>query len=202
MTPISKYTTHKTVSIRWTGRLCLFNFKSNIFRWCLVEAKDNKVPHHTMLTHWTCIQRTRLHLLSTGPFTHSISEYLLDWVDGQSSLLLIRSQLLCYWSGVSSSVITTVHRGFCPLPSSWTRPDAPCGRAALFVCVERLEMAESRDQSDNLGLQMRVRRHWNTETARKWSRELLTTRSCRWDTSRTRRGRIYRTRFGFSKLVS
>lgn len=43
--------------------------------------------------------------------------------------------------------------------SSGTRPDAPCARAALFVCVERLEMAESRDQSDNLGLQTRVRRH-------------------------------------------
>lgn len=53
----------------------------------------------------------------------------------------------------------------CPPP--WTRLDAPRARAALFVCVERLEMAESRDQSDNLGLQTRVRRHWNTETTHK-----------------------------------
>ncbi|KAK2856024.1 hypothetical protein Q5P01_004759 [Channa striata] len=41
------------------------------------------------------------------------------------------------------------------LPPSRTRPYAARARAALFVCVEMLEMAESSDRSDNLGLQTR-----------------------------------------------
>lgn len=94
--------------------------------------------------------------------------------------------------------INTAKRSTPPTPT-WTRLRAECARAALFVCVERLEMAESRDQSDNLGLHLRVRRHWNTETTHKWLPELLACCSSRWDTSQTQWRRIFWTRFGSSR---
>lgn len=51
---------------------------------------------------------------------------------------------------------------FCALPS-W----------AVCLCWD-LEMAEIRNQSDNLGLKTRVHRHWHADTTHTWFSDLLT----------------------------
>lgn len=150
----------------------------------------------------------RVHLLRPLSSKHTVSKYIPYHVNTNVSLMACNlksappSINATQPDATRRDAAPTLRAPACPL---FRRERASTLRAheqPLFVCVERLEMAESRDQSDNLGLQTRVRRHWYAETNRKWSRELLKICSRRWDTSRTRQKRIFGTRFGFSKLVS